>query len=127
MADDPLTAWLRLWNGRLDLLDQTVHPQFRSMVPGLPDYDRAALAGVIGALRAQFDLFSVTADLGPLTDGDLTAGRWTAVGVSAGESSHWVGHSFLRVEDGLIIDHWEINAQLQGKAFPLPGGKRASR
>lgn len=124
---DPLTAWLRLWNGRLDLVEQTVHPQFRGIVPGLAELDRPTLLRVIESVRAQFDLFSVTANLGPVTDGDLTGGRWTAVAVSAGESSHWVGHSFLRVADGLIVEHWEISAQLKGKPFPLAGGERASR
>jgi hypothetical protein len=119
-STDPLDAWLRLWNGRLDLLKQTVHPDFRSHVPGMDSYDRTMLFRVIDSLRTRFDVFSVTPDLGPITTGDLTAGRWTAVAVTAGEASYWVGHSILRSKDGLILEHWEVNSQLQGNPFPIP-------
>jgi predicted SnoaL-like aldol condensation-catalyzing enzyme len=120
ITDDPLSAWLRLWNGRLDLLTTTVHPHFRAYVPGQDPFGRATLHQIIESVRTQFDVFSVKIDVGPIRDGDLTAGRWTAVAVTAGESSYWVGQSILRLEEGLIREHWEINAQLRGKPFPLP-------
>lgn len=119
---DYLRAWLRLWNGRVHLLDETVHPDFTAHVPGIESFGREELRDIITRLRAHFDVFSVKPELGPINHGELVAGRWVAVAVSAGESSYWVGHSLFRVVDDLIIDHWEVSVQLQGKPFDISGG-----
>ncbi len=116
---DFLHDWLRLWNGRLDLIDEVVHPDFRAHVPDHPEYDRNTLRAIVGGLRAHFDVFSAKPDLGPIRQGDLVAGRWVAVAISAGESSHWVGQSIFRIQDERIIEHWEINVQLLGQPFEL--------
>lgn len=126
-SGDYLGAWLRLWNGRLDLIDEVIHPQFTAHNPGSPAYGREHLREVITQLRSHFDVFSVKADLGPVAQHDLVAGRWIAVAVSAGEASHWVGQSIFRILDGQIIEHWEVNVQLQGVPFDLSGISPALR
>lgn len=110
-----------MWNGRIDLIDQTVHADFTAHVPGREPFGREQLRQVITALRAHFDVFSVKPELGPIREADLVSGRWTAVAVSAGEASHWVGHSIFRIADGRIHDHWEINSQLSGRPFDIAG------
>lgn len=126
-SGDYLGAWLRLWNGRLDLIDEVIHPQFTAHNPGSPAYGREHLREVITQLRSYFDVFSVKADLGPVAQHDLVAGRWIAVAVSAGEASHWVGQSIFRILDGQIIEHWEVNVQLQGVPFDISGISPALR
>lgn len=126
ITDDPLRAWLRLWNGRLELLKETIHPEFVNIVPGQDDFDRAGLFTIINAVRTRFDVFSVKPELGPITQGDLTAGRWTALAVMAGDASAWTGHSILQVKDGRIYRHWEISRQEQGTSFALPRTKLVS-
>lgn len=119
---DPMAAWLRLWNGRVDLVKETLHSDFLNIVPGpVPDYDRIMLAKIIVDLRAQFDVFSVRCEIGPITDGEFTAGRWIAAAVTPGADSYWVGHSILQVREGKIFRHWEVSAQTKGEVFPLPG------
>ncbi len=124
---DYLGEWLRLWNGRLDLIDEVIHPQFVAHNPSSPKLGREQLREIISKLRAHFDVFSVKADLGPVVQGDLVAGRWIAVAVSAGEASHWVGQSIFRILDNQIIEHWEVNVQLQGVPFDLSGISPALR
>lgn len=121
MEADSLSAWLRLWNGRLDLLDETLHPDFRNVVPGMPPLDRRAVFQLINEVRTRFDVFSVKVEIGPIVAEDLTAGRWAAVAVAAGATSHWHGHSILRAEQGRIIEHYEMSIQVEGEPFPLPG------
>lgn len=116
-----LGEWLRLWNGRIDLIDSVIHPEFVAHVPGLESFGREQLRQAIISLRNHFDVYSVRADIGPVSQGDLVAGRWIAVAVSAGESSYWVGQSIFGIRDGLIAEHWEIVAQLQGAPFDLEG------
>lgn len=118
---DYLSDWLRLWNGRLDLIDEVIHSQFAAHNPGNPDFGRDHLRAVIAGLRSHFDVFSVKADLGPVAQGDLVAGRWIAVAVSAGEASHWVGQSIFRIADEQIVEHWEVNVQIQGLPFDISG------
>lgn len=116
---DYLRAWLRLWNGRLDMLKETVHPDFVARVPGIEPFDRDALRALITRVRTHFDVFSSKPELGPITQGEFVSGRWVAVAVSAGESSYWVGHSIFRIADQQIIEHWEISAQTQGFPFDI--------
>jgi hypothetical protein len=116
-----LAAWLRLWNGRLDLLKETLHPQFRHVPADYPPLDRAGMYRAIEAVRSRYDVYKVTATLGPVTQDDMTCGQWRALAVAANETSHWVGNSILRLQDGLIIEHWEVSVQVVGEPFPLPG------
>ena len=113
--------WLRVWNGRLDLLDEVIHPRFAAHNPGSGDFGREQLREIITRLRSHFDVFSVKADLGPVAQQNLVAGRWIAVAVSAGEASHWVGQSIFRIADDQIIEHWDVSVQLLGMPFDLTG------
>ncbi|WP_433219865.1 ester cyclase [Dactylosporangium sp. CS-047395] len=80
--------WLRLWNGELSLAEQTVTEDFlvhAAMLDGSAELrGPQALAGWIGQLRAAFPDLTFAVHVGPITEGALSAVRWTATGTYAG-------------------------------------------
>jgi predicted ester cyclase len=113
--------WIELWNGRLELADSIIHPEFethRIPPPRIsPDLrGRDALVAWVEQTRTLFDDLHLAVEVGPVVDGDSVASRWVAEGTYRGgipSSSPDVsapirfhGNDISRAEAGLIRKYW---------------------
>jgi predicted ester cyclase len=106
-----------IWSqGKLDLTDQILSPDFVGRPGGMGEPFRGPEGArqFIGLLREGFpDIRFVADDM--VAEGDLVATRWTSVGTHEGEfmgleptgrQTTFGGMTFLRFENGAIIEGW---------------------
>ncbi|OBB59455.1 polyketide cyclase [Mycobacterium sp. 852013-51886_SCH5428379] len=74
--------------------------------PDLDVHGRDGLAAVVAQTRDMFDALEFEIVLGPLTDGELLAGRWIGVGRHTGGEVRFFGNDILRVDGGRIAEYW---------------------
>ena len=115
-------SWLELWNGDLAIADEIVAPDFVAHfapVGNSPDEVRGpeGLKGWIGGSLAAFTDYRFATTVGPLSDGDMVAGRWAFRGTygggipgsspaAVGQPVSYEGADFLRIENGKISEYW---------------------
>ncbi|WP_033337837.1 ester cyclase [Catenuloplanes japonicus] len=122
-----IDGWLHLWNGELDRAATLVTPEFR-VHAAMPDGgDGAAvsgpdgLAGWIGQTRAAFSDLTFAVEVGPITEGDKIAVRWTVEGIYSGgfpgaaaeigTKVAFTGIDLLRTEGDRIAEYW-VNSDM---------------
>jgi predicted ester cyclase len=125
MAEHDMTSlwdrWVELWNGDLEQGEAIVHPEFelhRIPAPHIPDSPggREYLIAWVGQTRSFFDDLRFTAEVGPIVDGDMVAGRWVAEGdyqggipgstAPAGTRVRFHGNDIWRAEGGQVREYW---------------------
>jgi hypothetical protein len=116
-------SWADLWNGKLDLIEQIIHPDFRShaapLTGGAPaeSHGRDSLGGWISAFHSLFQGVSFAIEVGPIVNGDFLVVRWKAEGTyggglpgaspdAVGRRITFTGTDTLRVADGLLAEYW---------------------
>jgi predicted ester cyclase len=106
-----------LTEGRLDVLDQIIAPDYRDRTPapGLPS-DRSGVRLKLVALRTAFSDLRFTVDE-LVAEADIAAVRWHWTGIQVGQfgtiapTGRKVGvrsMDFYRVQDGRIVEHWDL-------------------
>lgn len=122
---DPKAAfavWADVWNGDYTHAHAIVAPEFRVHTVLLGGGDESAVRGAdglvewIGQLRGAIPDLLFTIEVGPLADGDLVSGRWTATGTYAGGFPGataepgtvitFTGTDTLRMEAGRFVEYW---------------------
>jgi SnoaL-like polyketide cyclase len=113
--------WIELWNGKLELADSIIHPDFEThRIPRpriSPDLrGREALVAWVEQTRTLFDDLHLTVEVGPIVDGDSAAGRWVAEGTyrggipgstaDVGTPVRFHGNDIWRAEGGLVREYW---------------------
>ncbi len=96
-----------MWNGDHDVAGKLVTEGF---VGHWPDRDVHGVDGLLDAmapLTEMFESISFEVEVGPISDGDLVAGRWRGSGTTAdGESMTFVGNDLLCIADGQFVEYW---------------------
>lgn len=133
VGDGLYERWLaELWNGDIDRIGtvaaELVTSDFAGHWPGRPNLVRGpgALAEVVRAGRLPFDPLTFTADVGPVSDGELVAARWVGRGRYAGGEHalpgataapgtpiEFHGHDILRLENGRFAEYWVISTETE--------------
>ncbi|GAB3504691.1 nuclear transport factor 2 family protein [Amycolatopsis cihanbeyliensis] len=115
MAAVSYDRWLHeLWNGEPDRLESVargvVSPGFVGTWPGRPGlvHGPEELAAVIRQGREMFDELRFEVEVGPITQGDLTAARWLARGVHQGAACEFRGHDLLRSGPEGFTEYWVL-------------------
>lgn len=100
--------WLdELWNGSPQAADSLVTDDFVGHWPDREVRGPEELAATIAETHGMFTELSFTLDVGPITEGDLVAGRWTGSGRGTdGVVLRFIGHDLLRVRDGRFAEYW---------------------
>jgi hypothetical protein len=86
--------------------DDLVAEDFVGHWPDRDVHGRDGLAAVLEQTHGMFDALEFRIVLGPLSDGDLLAGRWTGVGRHADGEARFFGNDILRLRDGRIAEYW---------------------
>ncbi|MGE2718070.1 ester cyclase [Mycolicibacterium litorale] len=74
-----------------------------------PDRDvhgRDGLAAIIDQTRKMFDHLRFEVVVGPLSDGELLAGRWRGTGSQPTGQVGFTGNDILRIRDGRVVEYW---------------------
>lgn len=110
--------WIdELWNGSYAGVREIVAPDFVFHQPGQEDViGPDPLVERIAQAREPFSDIAFEISVGPIAEGDLVAGRWTARGRYAGglpgataepgTRIEFSGTDVLRVRDGLLAEYW---------------------
>ncbi|MCT7659165.1 ester cyclase [Mycobacterium deserti] len=105
-AEKLYRRWIHeVWAGQPIAAD-LVADDFVGHWPGRDVHGPAELAAIIGETLNMFRELTFEIELGPLTDGDLMAGRWIGVGQHASGEARFFGNDILRIADGRIAEYW---------------------
>ncbi len=108
--------------GRLEVIDEVVHPDFvdhGTPLPGMAN-DREGLKAMVAALRQAFPDMNNTVNH-MVAEGDLIAQHVTTTGTMLGELAgippsgryaSWDAMHLVRFRDGKIAEHWVVVDQL---------------
>lgn len=126
-----------LWNqGKLELIDELVDPQFRGNDPLLGVFDRKAYKEAVKNYRATFSRLTFEIDA-MISEGDVVATTWTATGTHTGpfgalaptgKTATVRGITVAEYEDGKLIsstsqmDTLGLMRQLGADVTPVVAG-----
>jgi hypothetical protein len=126
MTTEILDAWLNLWNGDLSIAPRLLTPDFHlhaALVGGGDMSDLKGpdgLTGWISQIRAACDV-TYAVQVGPITQGDMLAVRWTCTGTyrggfpgataEIGTPIDFTGTDVLRIADGRLAEYW-VNSDM---------------
>lgn len=108
--------------GKIELVDELVHPDFVDHSPPLPGIspDREGIKKLVAGLRQAFpDLKNTINQV--IAEGDLVALHVTTSGTmrgdfagmpASGKQATWDAMHITRFEDGKIAEHWVVQDQL---------------
>jgi predicted SnoaL-like aldol condensation-catalyzing enzyme len=105
-AETLYRRWIdQVWAGESVPAD-LVSDDFVGHWPDRDVHGRDELADIVDQTRRMFDRLDFEIVLGPLTDGDLLAGRWRGVGRHAAGEVTFTGNDILRLHRGRIAEYW---------------------
>ena len=122
--------------GKLEVIDEIIHPNFAFHIPTLPEpvRGREGMHGFVTGLRTGFPDIKFSIQEGRLiVDGDKVAARWTITGTHqgpflgaspSGNSIKDQGVDIFRIQDGQIIEIFvnENDLGLMQQMGVIPGG-----
>ncbi|MFC0107444.1 ester cyclase [Kibdelosporangium aridum] len=111
--DRIVTAWAKIWNGDLSLIDSVIHPGFTShaapLAGGGPAADlvgRQNLHTWVSGIHAMISELRFGIHVGPFVDDPFVVIRWHAEGTYEGRRIEFYGTDILKIADEVITEYW---------------------